>query len=90
MRKVTSFVREPQLVEIEGVEGSRTRKIGWNGKTLKEMLKESEELFQKTGRYYGLEKLEYKEQNPLVYERIFALIRGSLVSARETSMNISA
>ena len=85
-----SFVREPSLVEIEGEEGSRTRRIGWDGKTLKEMLEESERLFEETGRYYGLEKLEYKEQNPLEYERIFALVRGALVNARETSMNISA
>ncbi|MFB0560310.1 MAG: hydantoinase B/oxoprolinase family protein [Candidatus Lokiarchaeia archaeon] len=84
------LVREQFLVEIEGEEGSKTRKIGWDGKTLKEMLEESENLFEETGRYYGLEKLEFKEQNPLVYERVFALIRGSLVSARETSMNISA
>lgn len=85
-----SFIRDQSLVEIEGEEGSRTRTIGWDGKTLKNMLEKSEKLFEDTKRYYGLEKLEFKDKNPLLYERIFALIRGALVSSRETSMNISA
>lgn len=66
------------------------KNIGWNGKTVREMLGESEELFKKTGHYYGLEKLKLKEEEPIRYEKIFSRLRGGLVKARETSMNISA
>lgn len=64
--------------------------IGWNGKTLKEMLEESERLFAETGRYAGLESLELKDKDPIRYERIFSRLRGGLVNARETAVNISA
>jgi N-methylhydantoinase B/oxoprolinase/acetone carboxylase alpha subunit len=64
--------------------------IGWNGKTLKQMLEESEEIFKKTGKYAGLDKLSLKEEDPIRYERVFSRIRGGLVNARETAMNISA
>jgi N-methylhydantoinase B/acetone carboxylase alpha subunit len=66
------------------------KKIGWNGKSAREMLEESEELFKKTGHYYGLEKLKLKEEDPVRYEKMFIRLRGGLVSARETSKNISA
>lgn len=85
-----AFVRDPELVEIEGEVDSRVTNIGWDGRTLKEMLEESDRLFKETGKYLGLEKLGYKERYPLEYERVFALIRGSLVNGRETSMQISA
>lgn len=68
----------------------KVRGIGWNGRTLTEMLEDSERLFKETGRYYGLEKLELKEKDPIRYERIFSRIRGGLVNARETALNISA
>lgn len=64
--------------------------IGWGGKTLKEMLEESERVFKETGRYWGLDRLELREKDPIRYERIFALLRGGLVNARETALNISA
>lgn len=64
--------------------------IGWDGRTLHEMLKESNQLFKKTGQYYGLERLKLKEMDPIRYERIFSRIRGGLVNARETALNISA
>lgn len=64
--------------------------IGWDGKSLKQMLKESEEIFARTGRYYGIEELTLKKQDPIRYERLFARIRGGLVNARETALNISA
>jgi N-methylhydantoinase B/acetone carboxylase alpha subunit len=66
------------------------RKIGWNGKNVQEMLTESEELFKKTGYYYGLENLKLKEEDPVRYEKLFSRLRGGLVSARETALNISA
>jgi N-methylhydantoinase B/acetone carboxylase alpha subunit len=54
------------------------------------MLAESERLFEETGRYYGLETLAMKETDPIGYEKLFSRLRGGLVSARETAMNISA
>ena len=66
------------------------KKIGWNGKTLKEMLEESESLIKETGRYYGIDKLELKDENPFRYERAYASLRGALVSARETALHVAA
>ena len=43
--------------------GDRTQDeepIGWDGRTLAEMLATSEQLFEETGRYHGLEHLELK------------------------------
>lgn len=64
--------------------------IGWGGKRLTEMLEESERLFAETGRYYGLESLALKGSDPIGYEKLFSRLRGGLVSARETALNISA
>ncbi len=64
--------------------------LGWNGKSLKEMLNESEELIEKTKRYYGIEKLSLKENDPFRYERAYASLRGALVSARETALHVAA
>jgi N-methylhydantoinase B/acetone carboxylase alpha subunit len=65
--------------------------IGWDGKRLKEMLDESERLLAETGAYYGLTgELELKSSDPIGYEKLFSRIRGGLVSARETALNISA
>jgi len=74
--------------ELEPREG---RPIGWDGKRLDEMLADSERLFAETGSYVGLDaELELKESDPIGYEKLFSRIRGGLVSARETAMNISA
>src|SRR5262245_26524946 len=55
------------------------------------MLAESERLFEETGAYSGLAgELELKDADPIGYEKLFSRIRGGLVSARETAMNISA
>jgi len=64
--------------------------IGWDGLTLGKMLQESEQLFEKTGHYMGLERLELKEADPILYEKIFSRIRGGVVTARETALNIAA
>lgn len=66
------------------------RPIGWDGLTLREMLENSERLFAETGHYAGLETLELKESDPIGFEKLFSRIRGGLVSARETALNISA
>jgi N-methylhydantoinase B len=64
--------------------------IGWDGRTLVEMLADSERLLEETGRYQGLDRLELKESDPIGYEKLFSRLRGGLVSARETALNISA
>jgi N-methylhydantoinase B len=64
--------------------------IGWDGKTLREMLEESERLFAETGCYCGKTELPMQSEDPIHYEKIFAKLRGGLVNARETAMNISA
>lgn len=67
-----------------------TKNIGWNNKSLVDMLTNSEQLLNETGKYYGLENLSLKEEEPIRYERIFSSLRGGLVNARETAINISA
>lgn len=68
----------------------RRKNIGWDGRSVKEMLLESERLLRETGRYWGLEELTLKKSNPILYEKIFSTLRGGLVNARETALNISA
>ncbi len=66
------------------------RGIGENGQPLKEQLERSERLFADTGRYYGIERLELKDADPIEYEKLYGRLRGGMVNARETSLNISA
>jgi N-methylhydantoinase B len=74
--------------ELEPREGAA---IGWDGRRLDQMLAESERLFDETGSYWGLHgSLELKDSDPIGYEKLFSRLRGGLVSARETAMNISA
>jgi N-methylhydantoinase B/oxoprolinase/acetone carboxylase alpha subunit/acetone carboxylase gamma subunit len=73
------------------LEPREAKGIGWEGKRLDEMLAASERLFGETGSYYGLDgALELKGSDPIGYEKLFARLRGGLVSARETALNISA
>lgn len=64
--------------------------IGWDGKTLREMLDEAEETFARTGAYCGCETLELKERDPIRYEKLYARLRGGVVSSRETAARIAA
>lgn len=68
----------------------KPRPIGWDGKTLQEMTEESARLFEETGRYYGVEELTLQRDQPILYEKIFSRLRGGLVNARSTALNISA
>jgi len=67
-----------------------TRPIGWDGKTIKEMLEESEKLLKDSKKYHGIERLSLKEEDPFRYEKAYASLRGALVSARETALHIAA
>lgn len=64
--------------------------IGWDGQTLAEMLRASEQRFAETGCYQGLEEMSLKDSDPLQFEKLFSRVRGGMVSARETALNISA
>ena len=58
---------------------------------LRERLAASERLFTETGSYEGLAgDLELKRSDPILFEKVFSRLRGGLVSARETALNISA
>ena len=72
------------------LEPAAAQPIGWGGKALRQMIDEQERLFAVTGHYWGLESLEFQRSDPIRYEKIFSRLRGGLVSARETAMNISA
>ncbi len=65
--------------------------IGWDGRRLDQMLADSDRQFAETGSYAGLSgELAMKDSDPIGYEKLFARLRGGLVSARETALNISA
>jgi N-methylhydantoinase B/acetone carboxylase alpha subunit len=64
--------------------------IGPGGKTLLELLEESERLFKETGHYWGLERLPLYEKDPLKWERDRARLRSIMVMARETATRIAA
>ena len=68
----------------------RARGIGWDGKRASEMLAESERLLAETGRYHGTETLALKASDPIRYEKIFSRLRGGIIGARDTALNISA
>lgn len=58
---------------------------------LQEQLDREENLFRETGSYAGLDGvLGLKESDPILFEKVFSRLRGGLVSARETALNISA
>lgn len=71
------------------MKATTTSGIGWNGKSVKEMLQESEQLFKSTGHYYGVERLDMKSRDPIGYEKLSSRLRGALVGARETARSIS-
>ncbi len=58
---------------------------------LQQLLAEREQQFSETGSYAGLTgELPFKRSDPILFEKIFSRLRGGLVSARETALNISA
>jgi N-methylhydantoinase B/acetone carboxylase alpha subunit len=72
-------------VRPEGIE-RKTEPIA-----LRDRLASSERLFAETGSYAGLAgDLELKARDPILFEKLFSRLRGGLVSARETALNISA
>jgi N-methylhydantoinase B/acetone carboxylase alpha subunit len=78
------------MATIEATREEPKAGIGWDGRSLAGMLEESESLFAATGRYAGLRELELMRSDPIGYEKLFSRLRGGLVSARSTALNISA
>src|ERR687896_1109673 len=76
--------------ELEPLAAEERPRIGWEGQSALEMLERSERMFGDTGHYAGVDVLELKDSDPIGYEKLFARLRGGLVSARETALNISA
>lgn len=61
-----------------------------NCKSLKELLAAKDELTNRTGRYFGIENLKTKEEDPIKYERFYAKVHSLALRARETSRFITA
>ncbi|MBI2276001.1 MAG: hydantoinase B/oxoprolinase family protein [Dechloromonas sp.] len=61
-----------------------------SGLTLKQHRDAILERTQSTGYYNGLEKLEFRDSDPIGYEKLFSKLRGGLVHARETAKKIAA
>ena len=61
-----------------------------NGQTLKQFRDGILERTKTTGYYNGIEKLEFRDSNPIGYEKLFSKLRGGLVHARETAKKIAA
>ncbi len=57
---------------------------------LKDQLLASDRLFQETGHYAGLDKLDLRDEDPLKYESLHIKLRSMVVSAREMAKRISA
>jgi len=61
-----------------------------NPPSLMEKLALSERQYRETGHYKGIDQLRLKQSDHFRYERVWAELRGALVSARETALHISA
>ncbi|AYH45512.1 hydantoinase B/oxoprolinase family protein [Azoarcus sp. DN11] len=61
-----------------------------NGQTLKQFRDGIIERTKATGCYNGQEKLEFRDSDPIGYEKLFSKLRGGLVHARETAKKIAA
>ncbi|NMG53277.1 hydantoinase B/oxoprolinase family protein [Aromatoleum aromaticum] len=61
-----------------------------NGQTLKQFRDGIIERTKASGCYNGIEKLEFRDSDPIGYEKLFSKLRGGLVHARETAKKIAA
>lgn len=60
------------------------------GQTLKRHRDEVLRITQETGHYAGLKKMELKENDPILYNKMFSRLRAGVVHARETAKRIAA
>ena len=61
-----------------------------SGLTLNDHRNAIQERTAKTGFYNGHETLEFKDKDPIGYERIFSKVRAGLVNSREVAKKIAA
>ncbi|RTL27220.1 MAG: acetone carboxylase subunit alpha [Rhodocyclaceae bacterium] len=61
-----------------------------NGQTLKQFRDGIIERTKASGHYNGIEKLAFRDSDPIGYEKLFSKLRGGLVHARETAKKIAA
>lgn len=66
------------------------RGLGYNGKTLQQVLDETESLWKETGHYYGLRDLKLITEDPLKVEIFHSRVLAALESGRETTRMVSA
>src|SRR5699024_2401970 len=78
------------LKTADDVRKSKKAPIGRDGKTLKEMRAENDEVSKETGHYAGLKELTFKEYDPIRIEKIYSKLRGGVVHAIETAKQVDA
>ena len=76
-------------VNQTSLEGA-TRGIVRGGETLKEHRDRLMTATKATGHYAGLKKLELRESEPILYNKLFSRLRAGVVDARETAKKIAA
>ncbi len=69
---------------------SATRGIVRGGETLKEHRDRLMAATKRTKHYAGLEKMELRDTNPILYNKLFSRLRAGVVDARETAKKIAA
>ncbi len=70
--------------------GGATRGIVRGGETLKQHRDRLMDATKATKRYAGLERLELRESEPILYNKLFSRLRAGVVDARETAKKIAA
>ncbi|MFG1344852.1 hydantoinase B/oxoprolinase family protein [Xanthobacter autotrophicus DSM 431] len=76
-------------VDKRTLEGA-TRGIVRGGETLKEHRDRLMAATKASGHYAGLKKLELRESEPILYNKLFSRLRAGVVDARETAKKIAA
>ncbi|MBC56588.1 MAG: acetone carboxylase subunit alpha [Confluentimicrobium sp.] len=68
----------------------QTRGIVRGGETLKQHRDRLMEATKATGHYAGLKKMELRDSDPIMYNKLFSRLRAGVVDARETAKKIAA
>ncbi|MEZ5530498.1 MAG: hydantoinase B/oxoprolinase family protein [Porticoccaceae bacterium] len=78
------------MTSLQNPLGTKPGSLLKSGLTLNEYRNSVLERTAKSGFYNGLEKLAFKESDPIGFERIFSKVRAGLVNAREVAKKIAA
>ena len=78
--------------ELEPLAAEEPQPIGWDGRSAAEMLERVRAPLRRDRLLLRPDRATstLKEADPIRYEKLFSRLRGGLVSARETALNISA